>query len=193
MTTIINAIDEYTNELFASLKVKTWGFCELAYKTAKDSKGNLIGASGSQPIVLQIPDNPVPNGDRGKAVSLDDKYDFITWIRWVEPVRFDFSQAWSFGREEAEQGTVTLRIVVAHKAILGEILIFQFTRGLPRKMDLSGYKYIFMDGRPQINPDHESIYNTELGNTAYEKHRFTWNIYVVDVTFNFLECVLTTP
>lgn len=191
MTQIFQAIDDYSEENFGYLKSKFWGFCELSYKSAKDSKGTLIGASGSQPIVMTALVTEV-NGER-RQVSLDDKLEFITWIRWVEPLAAEINQDWSFGREETEENTLTLRIVVAHKAILGETLILSFARGLPKRITASGFRYIFMTGRPRINPDHESIYQTELGNTAYEKHRFTWNLYTVDVAFNFIQCVETTP
>ena len=176
MTSIIEAIDEYTTESYTYLKVKTFGFCELMTKTSEKS---------SQVMPVTIPARA--------HVSLDNKYDLITWIRWVDPVRFDFNENWSFGRTEAEEGSLTLRIVVAHKVKLGENLIFTFARGLPRKMDLSGYKYVFLNGRPNINPDHEGIYRTELGDTVYEKHRFTWNLYAIDLTYNFIECIETTP
>lgn len=180
MTTIIDAITDYADNSFTYLKTKNFGFCELMFKEGKDSK-----SSGSQPIPVTIPGR--------KQVSLDDKYNFITWIRWTEPAGFELSEEWSFGRNEAEEGAVNLRIVVAHKTSLGENLIFTFARGLPRKLDLSGYRYVFMNGRPQINPDHETIYRTELGETAYEKHRFNWNLYVIEVTYNFIECIATTP
>jgi len=185
MTSIIDAITDYATDSFLYLKTKNFGFCELMYKSAKDTKGNLIGSSGSQPIPVTIPDR--------NQVSLNDKFNLMTWIRWVEPARFDLSEDWSFGRTESEEGSLTLRIVVAHKVTLGENLIFTFARGLPRKLELAGYKYVFMNGRPQINPDHEGIYRTELGETVYEKHRFPWNLYTIDVTFNFIECIETTP
>lgn len=184
MTSIIEAITEYATDSFSYLKTKNFGFCELMYKSAKDTRG-VVGTSGSQPIPVTIPER--------KQVSLNDKFDLMTWVRWVEPARFDLSEDWSFGRNESEEGSLTLRIVVAHKVALGENLIFTFARGLPRKLDLSGYRYVFMNGRPNINPDHETIYRTELGETVYERHRFPWNIYAIDVTFNFIECIETTP
>lgn len=176
MTSIIESIDDYTTESYTYLKVKAFGFCELMTKTSEKS---------SQVMPVTIPER--------KHVSLDDKFDLITWVRWAEPARFDLSDEWSFGRTESEEGSLTLRIVVAHKSKLGENLIFTFALGLPRKLDLSGYKYVFMNGRPNINPDHEGIYRTELGDTVYEKHRFTWNIYAIDLTYNFIECIETTP
>src|SRR5688500_3958302 len=172
MTSIIEAIDQYTTESYTYLKTKAFGFCELMTKTSDK-------ASQVMPVTIPL----------RKHVALDNKYDLITWIRWVEPARFDFNENWSFGRTEAEEGSLTLRIVVAHKVTLGENLIFTFARGLPRNMDLPGYRYVFMNGRPNINPDHETIYRTELGETVYERHRFPWNIYTIDVTFNFIECI----
>jgi hypothetical protein len=176
MTEIIESIDTYTQNSFTYLKVKAFGFCELMTKTSEKS---------SQVMPVTIPER--------KHVSLDNKYDLITWIHWAEPMRFDLSDDWSFGRTESEEGTLPLRIVVAHKVKFGENLIYTFARGLPRKLNLTGFKYVFMNGRPSINPDHEGIYRAELGETVYEKHRFPWNIYTVDVTFNFIECIETTP
>lgn len=176
MTSIIESIDQYTLESYTYLKTKVFGFCELMTKTSKES---------SQVMPVTIPER--------KQVSLDDRYDFITWIRWAEDVRFDFNEDWSFGRTESEEGSLPLRIVVAHKSKLGENLIFTFARGIPRQLELAGYKYIFMNGRPTINPDHETIYRTELGDTVYEKHRFTWNLYTIDIVYNFIECLETTP
>lgn len=186
MIEIIDEIDAYTSTFAAAYAYKNWGFCELSYKSAKDANGALIGPSGSQPIVM-TGISTTPNGNRNQ-VTLDDKYQFITWIRWVEPAKAEINDDWSFGREEAEENTLSLRIVVAYKSILGENLIFTFAKGLPKRMELTGFKYIFMDGRPSIDPDHETIYQTELGNTAYEKHRFAWNLYVVDVSYQFIEC-----
>lgn len=183
MTAIIESITDYATDSFLYLKTKNFGFCELMYKSAKDAQGLPLG--NPQPIPVTIPER--------KQVSLDNKYNFMTWIRWVETARFDFNEDWSFGRDEAEEGTLPLRIVVAHRVELGENLIFTFARGLPRRLDLPGYKYVFMNGRPVINPDHETIYRAELGETVYEKHRFNWNIYTIDLTFNFIECIETTP
>jgi hypothetical protein len=193
MTELVNAIDEYTSENFGYLDpVKLWGFCELSYKSATDTGGTVQGATSTQPIVMTVPDSPVRNGSR-QSVSLQDKYNFITWVRWIEPARGQINPAFQYGSQEQDEYILPLRIVVAHKATLGENLIFSFAKGLPKKIVNSGFDYIFMEGRANVNPDHESIYQTELGNTAYEKHRFTWNIYTVDVTYRFMYCEETTP
>lgn len=185
MTDLVQAIDDYTLSKFGYLNKKLFGFCELMTKSARDTKGKIFGASGNQPMPVTIPGR--------QQVSLDDKYEFMTWIRWVEPARYDVNDEFSFGRSEAKEGVITLRIVLAHRVKLGEALVFNFANGLPVKFNMSGYNYVFVEGTPVINPDHESIYTTELGNTAYEKHRFEWNLYTVDVTLSFLPCLVTTP
>jgi len=180
MTEIIEAIDAYTAMKYPQLNMKLWGFCELAHKTSNNQS-----------------DQPIPMTAYGyqerKQVALDDRYDVITWQRWVEPLAYNPNEDWSFGRIEAREGILRLRIVVAHKVELGENFIFGFVSGFPSKLDLVGFKYVFVDGSPSINPDHETIYRTELGKTVYEKHRIPWNLYTVDATFNFIQCEELTP
>lgn len=185
MTDLVQAIDDYTRSKFGYLNSKLYGFCELMTKSAKDSKGKPFGGSGSQPMPVTIPGR--------QQVAIDDRYEFITWVRWVDPVRYEVNEGYSFGRNKAREGGITLRIVIAHRVKLGEALVFNFVYGLPVQFNLPGYKYVFVEDSPTVNPDHESIYTTELGNTAYEKHRFEWNLYTVDVTMSFIQCLLTTP
>jgi hypothetical protein len=192
MTELITHIDAYSLENFGYLNSKFWGFCELSYRSSKDSKGNIQGSTSTTPIVMTIPSSPVPNGQR-QQVTLDDQYDFITWVRWIEPARGEIDDLFSYGREEAEKQVLPLRIIVAHKCLLGEDIVFSFAKGLPKQIINDGFKYIFMEGRPAVNPDHENIYRTELGDTVYEKHRFTWNVYAVDVAYGFMICEETTP
>lgn len=180
MTEITAAIDAYTEAKYPQLKKKLWGFCELEHKTS---------AGGS--------DQPIPMTAYGyqerKQVSLDDRFEFITWQRWVQPVSYAENIDFSFGRNVAREGKLTLRVVAAYIVELGEELIFDFVSGLPMKLNINGFKYVFVDSEPSINPDHEQIYLTELGKTAYEKHRIPWNIYAVDLEFSFLPCEITTP
>jgi len=181
MTEIIEAIDAYTTAKYPQLDMKLWGFCELAHKTSTNQS-----------------DQPIPMTAYGyqerKQVALDDRYDVITWCRWVNPLSHSINEDWSFGRNEARESSITVRIVVAHKVELGENFIFDFASGLPARLNLTGFKYVFMDdGSPSIDPDHEAIYRTELGKTVYEKHRIPWNLYTVDATFNFIQCEELTP
>jgi hypothetical protein len=157
MTEIIEAIDAWTLGRYGIYTEKLFGFCELMRKSAGGTE---------QPIPVTIPDR--------LPVAIDDRYNFITWIRWTAPVSYEANSEFSFGKEEARQGNLPLRIILAHKTTLGEDLVFS-------------------EASPTIDPDHETIYTTELGNTTYEKHRFTWNIYVLNVTMQFLECEELTP
>jgi hypothetical protein len=181
MIEIIEAIDAYTTAKYPQLNMKLWGFCELAHNTSKNQS-----------------DQPIPMTAYGyqerKQVALDDRYDFITWCRWVSPVSYRVNEDWSFGRNQSLEASITLRIVVAHKVELGETLIFDFARNIPGKMNLAGFQYVFLDdSSPSIDPDHETIYRTELGKTEYEKHRIPWNLYTVDAIFNFIQCEELTP
>jgi len=178
MTEIIAAIDAWTATRYSASNKKLYGFCELMKKTAGEGKTEQVF-----PVTI-------PNRDK---VSIDDRYNLITWIRWVQPVTYDASEDWSFGRSEARLGILPLRIIFANKTILGEDLVFDFINAFPSKFTVPGFQLVFVDGKPTIDPDHETIYTTELSNTVYEKHRFTWNIYAVNLTIQFLECEELTP
>lgn len=171
MTDIIDEINSFINTKYAAYLLKNFGFCELMSKTSLNSQ---------QPMPVTIPDR--------LQVSLDDNYQIITWIRWIDDTSFETNEDWSFGTRMARQGVLPLRIVFANKVELGENLVFDFVNSFPQKLSVTGYQYVYSENIPIINPDHETIYNTELGNTVYERHRFPWNIYVVDVSIEFIEC-----
>jgi hypothetical protein len=165
-------IDEWANDLVYSpdIIVKSWGFAELV---RRESKGK--DKVSTQPIPMTI------NGTSYRQrISLDDKYDFINWIRWVAPVNTfeDADDGW--GLRVRRRKRIPIRIVVAHKVELGEDVIYDLARALPGKLMLTGYEFVYLD-QYQIDPDHETIYTTELGETVYEKHRFPWNLYVINV------------
>jgi len=189
MEAIINAIAEHienwTIDFISSspaLTVKNWGFVELSNRQSKGSKG-----TSTQPIPMTINGT----GDR-LQVSLDDKFQFIEWIRWISPVQAVISEEDSWGLKEGKRKTLPLRIVIAHKVELGEDLIVQIAENLPQIITLTGYDFIFLQGWT-IDPDHERIYNTELGATVYEQHRFNWNIYTIDLNVEFKQCVDYVP
>jgi len=181
MTSIIEAIDDFTSDRYAAHFKKLYGFCELVKKTTE---------GGEQVMPVTIPDNP---SSRREHVSIDDRYNLITWIRWAAPVSYESSEEWSFGKNEARFGTLPLRIIFAHKTTLGEDLVFDFINAFPSKFTISGFDLVHVLGTPTIDPDHETIYTTEFSNTAYEKHRFIWNLYAVNITVQFLECEELTP
>lgn len=174
MTEIIEAIDAWTLNRYATYREKLYGFCELMTKTAGE---------GKSPDTFPV---TIPNRDK---VSIDDRFDFITWIRWTAPATYNPNPEFSWGKSEAREAVLPLRIVLAHKASLGENIVFDFINNFPSKFDITGFDHVFTEAAPSIDPDHESIMLTELNGTGYEKHRFTWNVYVLNITIQFIECV----
>lgn len=188
MKRIIDAIAEHienwsiANVDQSPLAVKNWGFVELANRESKGDK-----STSTQPIPMTINGT----GDR-EQVSLDDKYDIIEWIRWVSPIQSVVNPEDSWGLKEGKRKSLPLRIVIAHKVELGEDLIVDIAENLPQIITLTGFDFIFIEGW-SINPDHEQIYNTELGATVYELHRFDWNIYTIDLDVQYKMCVGYVP
>lgn len=176
MTNIIEAIDDWTQDRYAAYNTKLFGFCELMHKTAGEGKEDQV-------FPVTIPGR--------QQVSIKDTYDFITWIRWIQPATYEVSEDWTFGNSEARVGVLPLRIVLAHKTSLGENLVFDFINAFPSKFDVDGFQFVFTNAALSADPDHETIVNTELGPAnyiVYEKHRVTWNVYVINVNAQFMEC-----
>ena len=178
MTEIIESIDDWTNTNFPDLERKLFGFCELAHR--KNKGDNSIS---DQPIPMTI------NGtsDR-KQVSLDDRYQLITWVRIPGRISVVENNEWSFGFKESRFQTVSLRWVIAHKVELGENLIYSLVDAFPEKLSVNGFTLVFTNPIIEIDYDHENIYRTELGETVYEKHRFNWNLYVINLNIEFIVC-----
>jgi hypothetical protein len=176
MTEIIEAIDAWTQDRYSSLyDLKLHGFCELVRETSGEA---------TQVYPMTIPD---VNGDRVQ-VSIDDAFEFITWMRWSEPATYQPNESWSFGKKEARFATLPIRLVLAHKVELGEDLVFDFINAFPSRFSINGYQFVFASPSLGADPDHETIYTTELGNTVYELHRFPWNIYVININIEFMKC-----
>jgi hypothetical protein len=154
---------------------------ELANRASRSPKS---GSTSTQPIPVTI----TGDGQR-EQVSLDDRYDYMHWIRWVSPITSVENDEDSWGLTVGERMTIPLRIVVAHKVEIGENFILQLTRGLPKNFVVPGLDFLFIDSGYSIDPDHETIYNTELGATVYEQHRFNWNIYAINVNAEFVICI----
>jgi len=78
-------------------------------------------------------------------------------------------------------------MVLALKVELGEQLAYQIVRYLPELLSANGYSLISIN-RPDISisADHEAIYTTELGNGNYERHRFTWNLYAIEIPLQYI-------
>ena len=188
MDEIIRAIAEHienwtlANVNQSPLMVKNWGFVELVNRQSKGKKGE-----STQPIPMTI------NGTADREqVALDDRFDFIEWIRWVTPLQAVPNEDDSWGLKEGKRKTMPLRIVIAHKVELGENLVVQIAENLPEVIYLTGFDFIFVN-EWTIDPNHETIYVTELGETVYELHRFNWNVYAIDLEVQFKQCVDFVP
>lgn len=185
MTEIIQALDDWTADRFPDLEKKLWGFCELAHRTIS----NDYKSGADQPTVMTI------NGTSDREnVTLDDRYEFITWFRIDRDTQFANNEEWSFGFKEERFQTQQFRWVIAHKVELGENLIYDMVNALPEQFIIGGFQFVFTNPVGSIDHDHESIYRTELGNTVYEKHRFPWNLYVINLSVEFIVCEpVTSP
>jgi len=160
---------------------KSWGFVELASRSSRSPK---TGGTSNQPIPMTI------NGTgQREQVSINDRYDYIHWIRWVSPITSVESEADSWGVVEGKRMTLPLRIVVAHKVEIGENFILELVNAIPENIIVPGLDFVFLKSDYSIDPDHEEIYRTELGDTVYEQHRFNWNIYVINISAEFAICI----
>lgn len=178
MIEIIAALDTWTAGEYPSIPKKLWGLTEIVHKTEKGS------------------DQPIPvtcnNTSDRQQVALDDRYQLITWIRLQDQIFLQDEidgENWAFGLSQGIVQRPTLRWVIAHRVELGEGWIFDFLRAIPTGLSVSGYQIVHVDRNGlNLNTDHEGIYLTELGRTVYEKHRFTWNIYVINLPIEFIKC-----
>jgi len=182
VTSIIDAIDDWTqNRYGTTYNTKLYGYCELVKKTAGENN------------VEQIFSVTVGSVSNREQVSINDRYNFITWIRIPNPITYEGVEGWSFGKSEARVGTLPLKIIIAHKIDLGENVVFDFVNSIPSKFTVPGYQYVFVNDKPAVDTDHESVSSTEFGNISYDKHRLKWNVYAITLTIEFLECVELTP
>lgn len=189
MNEIIESISAYIttwasdNVEQSPLAVKSWGFAELANRTSKGK-----ASTSTQPIPMTI------NGTgQREQIAIDDRYDFISWIRLNSPVSLVRSEADDWGLTEGKRLRLPLRIVIAHKVELGEDLVFNLADSFPPNMVLDGFDFIFLNSDGAVETDHENIYTTELGATVYEQHRFNWNIYVLNLDIEYKRCIGFTP
>lgn len=170
MKEITEAIDVWTEGNF-NHTLKLWGYCELMTKSG-------------QVMPVTIPER--------QQVSLDDRFEVMTWIRLTggpTPSKEIEGNDWGFGLNDTPVQIATLRLVIAHKVIIGEDFIIDFVKRIPRSLTVDGYSIVSIN-KPGItvDPDHEAIYLTELGPTVYEKHRFDWNLYALSIPVEFIPC-----
>lgn len=183
MIDITAKIDEWTNAQYPGVSKKLFGYCDLTKKTT----GN---PPGEQPMPVKIIDG-IADSRSAEQVSLDDRYNLITWIRLISISNAE-NEDDMWGIKTGGRQKAVLRWIISHKVQLGENFIVEFLRDLPDRFIIDGYEFIFIDRNIEVDADHESVYRTELGNTVYEKHRFNWNIYAVALNVEYIICVPET-
>jgi len=180
MIDFVNRIDEYTedfiNDHYDLYTKKLFGFTELV--TKKD-----------QPFPVVI------NGtsDRSQVqVSLDDRFDIITWVRLPGTIAVEEDEEDQWGIRQHRKQAIGLRWIIAHKVELGEDLILKLIESVPAIFNnMAGYQFVVSEVS-SVDADHEAIYATELGATVYEKHRFNWNLYAIELNVEFIVCISNT-
>jgi hypothetical protein len=167
--------------------VKNWGFAELVNRSSKGTSKNGRGQEqiGNQPIPITIPGD----GSEAQQIALDDQYNFIFWIRVPGRAQFVDNPEDHWGLNQKRRQSLPLRIVIAHRNNLGEDLVYNLVEDLPENFYISGFHFVFVNSNGDVDNDDETILDTELGHTNYEKHRFTWNIYTINLNVEYIPCV----
>lgn len=183
MTEIIAKMDEWTAEHFqgtSPFEMKLWGHCELARRTSEGT--NTVGDA---PIVITI------NGTSDRdLVTMDDRYDFISWWRTPNPVNLQNTidnNDWAFGFDSGRVQKITFRWVLAWKVGHGEMIALNLASELPARLVIDGYQFVSIDKvNVTVDQDDQAIYLTELGNTVYKKWRSTWNLAVINLVAEYI-------
>lgn len=178
MIEIVETIDCWFKDTYPYHK-KLFGLCELMTRRDQVMPVTIKGRSQNN----------------SEQVSLDDDYEFITWVRLDNNITVGNDiegEDWRFGLRQGLVQSVNLRIVIAYKVTLGESLIIDIIRQLPVIFTVDGYQVVSVNKEDvSLDTNHETIYNTELGATEYEKHRFNWNIYALDIPVQFIPCAVS--
>jgi hypothetical protein len=164
---------EFLTESYPDATSRLYGYCELVRK--KD-----------QPFPVVI--NGTADRSTVNQIALNDQYDVITWVRLPGTIRAITSEQDTWGLKEGRRQQVTLRWIVAHKVTIGENFIIDLLQHVPGSFTIDGYQFVLVSEDINVDADHEGVYTTELGNTEYEKHRFDWNIYAVELTLEYIVC-----
>jgi hypothetical protein len=156
--------------------LKSFGYVEIT---------NRKTTTQNQPIPVTI------NGTSDREqVSLDDRFQVMSWFRLPGQMTLANDvegNNWSFGFQSNPVQKVGLRWVIGHRVELGEEFIFDLIEALPYKLSVTGHTIASIDRSSlTLDADHESVYKTELGETVYESHRFTWNIYALSVNLSYI-------
>jgi hypothetical protein len=184
-------IETWAQDQVSTLSVLNYGFCELVNRESKGTTKNLRNQASisTQPIPITIPGD----GTEGEQVALNDQYDFIFWIRVTGRASFVQNDDDRWGLKDGRRQNLPLRIVIAHRNNLGEDLVYNLVHDLPENFYIQAFEFVFINNNGDVDNDHETIHNTELGLTNYEKHRFTWNIYTINLNVEFIPCTDFVP
>jgi hypothetical protein len=175
-------IETWATDQASTLLVKNWGFAELVNR---ESRGK--ASTGTQPIPVTIPGD----GSECQQIALDDRFNFIFWIRVFRTTPVQNEQD-EWGLKDGKRLSLPMRIVIAHRNNLGENLVYNLANDIPASFVVPGFEFMFTENI-DVDNDHETIHDTELGKTNYEKHRFPWNIYVINLNVEFITCTGYVP
>lgn len=178
MIEVITELDAWTAEQYPLLLQKLWGYTELVHKTE---------GSSDQPMPVTI-----NNTSDREQIAIDDRYQLITWFRLPGTIELQNEvdgNDWAFGLQQGIVQRPALRWVIAHRVEIGDNWIFEFLKNIPSTFKIPGHQITHIDRNAlTLDADHESIYLTELGKTVYESHRFTWNLYVINIAVEYILC-----
>lgn len=165
MTDILTKLDDTLLGIFPNEGIKFFGLCDLVIKSDQ-----------VHPVTIE-----------GKEqVAINDRWDAIVFHR-LGSGTFNPSDEQAFGRKTGKKLSQQVRTVVCVKAKKGEDWIFTFTEAIPETLTVVDYEFINIE---EINliTDQVSVHNTEFGETNYEKHIQTWNIYALEYAIEFDKC-----
>lgn len=178
MKEITEALDAWMTAQYG-YTMKLWGYSELVVKSNQVMPRTITGSAAE-----------------GVQVAIDDRYQINTWMRVTALSLGNEIEGndWGFGLKEGYVQSATLRFILAHKITIGEDFLITFIKDLPRTLDVDDYAIVSINKKGiTVDPDHEAVYRTELGETAYEQHRFNWNVYAITIPIEFIPCTITSP
>lgn len=166
MIAIIDEINRVINLAECSKGVLMNGICELATKS-------------DQPHPVSVPDK--------KQVAPNDKFEAVVYHRLLNDVATDDPDN-SFGSKVYKKHSQIVRTVVMAKMAKGKDWIDTFIDAIPDTIDgLTGYKFVNINTINK-NTNQDEIFNTEFGESGYEKHRLSYNIYALESTVEYIYC-----
>lgn len=175
MTEIIDYINEQFTADSICAGVHINGICKLVKKS-------------DQPHPVSILDD--------KQVAPNDRYDGIIYHRLGNDAIQDAPDD-SFGSIIEKIHAQQVRTVVMIDRSKGEGWIDRLINLIPKLIPdadlvdgLENYKRVDV-GNIAKNTDQDAIFNTEFGETSYEKHRMKYLIYALEFNVEYIRCLET--